>query len=101
MLLPQQQIRREWYIRSLILMCVLVVALAGFIQAVHVHTDNSKLADHDCSLCSVVHSGIIYRAVVSPIPVFHRTVAILVVPETVSLSSGFVSSLRIRPPPAA
>jgi hypothetical protein len=82
-------------------MCVLIVGLVGFVQAVHVHDSNSKLSSHDCTICSVAHSGVIYQAVVSPVPVLHRTVAALLVAAVVSQSSGFVCSSRIRPPPAA
>jgi hypothetical protein len=100
LLLNENQVRREWHIKSLTWMCVLIVALVGFIQAVHVHTDNSKLSSHDCTICSVAHSGVIHQATVSPVPVFHRMIAALLLPEIIPQSSGFVFSLRIRPPPA-
>jgi hypothetical protein len=81
-------------------MCVLIVGLAGFIQAVHVHDSNSKLSHHDRTICSVAHSGVIYQAVVSPVPVLHSTIVAPLVAAVVTQSSGFVSSSRIRPPPA-
>ncbi|HEY1799718.1 MAG TPA: hypothetical protein VGG46_02190 [Terriglobales bacterium] len=96
----ENRIRREWHIKSLVLMCVLIVAFVGFVQAVHVHTDNSKVSTQDCTICSVAHSGVIQSVSVSPIPVFHRIVAALQLPKIFHQSSGYVFSLRIRPPPA-
>ena len=87
-------------IRLLHVLCVLLVAISGFAQAIHAHPENSKLPSHECSFCSVAHSGVITSAVYRPAPVFVRTV-LLVVPDAVSKSSGFVSSLHIRPPPSA
>lgn len=81
------------------MLCVLLVAFTGFVQAVHVHTDNSKLPGHECSVCSVAHSGVLNSAVYRPVPLFVRTV-LTVLSEVAHNSFGFVSSLRIRPPPA-
>jgi len=86
-------------VRGVSLLCVLLVAFTGVIQAVHVHTDNSKLPGHECSVCSVAHSGVLNSAVYRPVPLFVRTV-LTVSPEVAHNSFGFVSALRIRPPPA-
>jgi hypothetical protein len=86
-------------IRSLHVLCVLLVAISGFAQAIHVHPENSKLPSHECSLCSVAHSGVVTSALYRPAPVFVRTM-LFVVPDAVSKSSRFVSSLHIRPPPS-
>jgi hypothetical protein len=85
--------------RLLFLACVLLVAFASFAQAVHVHSENSKLPSHECSVCSVAHAGVIGSSVFHSAPLIARTF-LTELPETVSGSSGFVFFLRIRPPPA-
>ncbi|SRR5580704_10332772 len=87
------------FVKVLALACVLLVTFVGVVQAVHVHSENSKLPNHECSVCSVAHSGIIGHAFYRPAPVFARTV-LFVAPDPVSKSSSFVSSLHIRPPPS-
>jgi hypothetical protein len=77
---------------------VLLVAFSGFAQAVHVHADDSKLPSHECSLCSVAHSGAVVSVAYQPSPMFTLT-ELFIAPEGVQQSSGFVFSLRIRPPP--
>jgi len=85
--------------RVLCFLCVLAVSFAGFVQASHVHSDNSKLTGHDCSMCSVAHSGVLSSAAYEPTPVLLRT--IVVVPTTDSVeSSDVIFTLHIRPPPA-
>jgi hypothetical protein len=79
-------------------MCILLVAFTGVVQSVHVHSDNSRLSSHDCSICSVAHAGVLSSAVYRPVPVFVRQI-LFVPPDLVRNSSGFVFSLRIRPPP--
>lgn len=81
-------------------LCVLLVVLVGVVQATHVHTENSKLPSHECSMCSVAHAGVLNNVVCPPVPVFVRTV-LVVVSDPIAKSSEFVSSLHIRPPPAA
>jgi len=73
--------------------------LTGVVQAIHIHSQNSKLPSHDCSICSVAHSGVLAKGLYRPVPVFVRTV-LVVLPEAAPKCSGFVSSLHIRPPPA-
>ena len=80
-------------------LCVLLVAFIGFVQATHVHTDNSKIPSHECTICSVAHSGALTSTVYRPAPVLVRT-ALAVSPEVVSKSCLVVFSLYIRPPPA-
>jgi hypothetical protein len=91
---------KSWPIRTLGLICVLLVGFSGFAQAVHVHPENSKLPSHECSICSVAHAGVIASATYQPSPVFVRSV-LFVAPDVIHQSSGFVFSLRIRPPPQA
>jgi hypothetical protein len=91
---------KSWPFRTLGLICVLLVGFSGFAQAVHVHPENSKLPSHECSICSVAHAGVIASATYRPSPVFVRTV-LFIAPDVIYQSSGFVFSLRIRPPPQA
>jgi hypothetical protein len=91
---------KSWLIRMLGLICVLLVGFSGFAQAAHVHPENSKLPSHECSICSVAHSGAIASAPYRPSPIFVRSV-LFVAPDAIHQSSGFVFSLRIRPPPQA
>lgn len=86
-------------VKLLALAGVLLVAFSGFAQAVHVHADDSKLPSHECSLCSVAHSGAIVSVAYQPSPMFTLT-ELFIVSERVMPSSGFIFSLRIRPPPA-
>jgi len=98
-LIHGQIMRKDPFFRLLSVVCVFLVGFIGFIQAVHVHSGNSKLPSHDCSICSVAHSGVIAKALYRPVPVFVS--AVLLVPtDAVPKSSGFVSSFHIRPPPS-
>jgi hypothetical protein len=92
--------RKDTSILALSLLCILLVAFTGIVQAVHVHTDNSKLPSHECSICSVAHAGVLISTVYRPVPLFVRRV-LVASPQVEHSSFGFVSSLRIRPPPAA
>jgi|SRR5579862_9557968 len=89
--------QHQWA-RVVSLVCVLLVAFSGFAQAVHVHADDSKLPSHECSLCSVAHSGAVVSIGYNFSPLFTLT-ELFIAPERVQQSSGFVFSLRIRPPP--
>jgi hypothetical protein len=92
--------QKHWPIRALGLICVLLVGFSGFAQAVHVHAENSKLSSHECSICAVAHAGVIASATYQPSPVFVRSV-LFIAPDVIHQSSGFIFSLRIRPPPQA
>lgn len=91
--------RHEPYVKVLAVLCVLLVALVGAVQATHVHPENSKLPSHECTMCSVAHAGVLNNIVSPPVPLFVQTVFVVVF-DPVSKSSEFVSSLHIRPPPA-
>jgi hypothetical protein len=91
---------RRWSAKALPLVCVLLVAISGFAQAIHVHTDDSKLPSHDCSVCSLAHAGVINIAIFNPVPVFTRA-ELFVAPDAVYQSLAFAFWLRIRPPPSA
>jgi hypothetical protein len=91
---------KNWPIKTLGLICVLLVGFSGFAQAVHVHSDKAKVPSHECSICSVAHSGVIASATYQPTRVVTRS-ALFVAPDAIHQTSGFVFSLRIRPPPRA
>jgi len=91
--------RKDTISAALSLLCILLVTFTGVIQAVHVHTENSKLPSHECSVCSVAHAGVLSSTVYRPAPLFVRSV-LVASPDVACKSFGFVSSLRIRPPPA-
>jgi hypothetical protein len=92
--------RKDIRIAAFSLLCVLLIAFTGFVQAVHVHPADSGVPSHECSLCSVAHAGVVGSPVYRPVPVFTRT-TLAVPPEVTSISSIVVFSLRIRPPPEA
>jgi hypothetical protein len=80
-------------------LCVLLVLFIGVVQAVHVHSENSKLPSHECSICSVAHAGLIRNAIENPAPVLVQTETVAVAAVT-RKSSDIVLSFRIRPPPS-
>src|ERR1700693_2074731 len=85
---------------ALSLLCAVLILFAGFAQANHVHTDHSSSANHECSMCSVAHSGALVSVAYQPVPVFVRS--ILVRRQGASPKSLlFDSFLYIRPPPLA
>jgi len=81
------------------LLCVLLILLAAAAQVNHVHPDNSKTASHECSICSVAHSGAFVNAVYQPVPVFVPSV-LAPRPQELLKPFFFVSHLYIRPPPS-
>src|ERR1022692_3266011 len=95
----QYSSRKDTCIAAVSLLCIVLVTFVGVVQAVHVHTDNSKLPSHECSVCSVAHSGVLSSTVYRPFALFVRTV-LTASPDVIYKSSGFIFSLRIRPPPA-
>jgi len=85
--------------KAFALLCVLLVLLAGFAQANHVHAAKSNSPTHECSICSVAHAGAIVQVAYRALPVFQRS--ILVIREEVSPTPLLVASfLYIRPPPS-
>jgi hypothetical protein len=87
-------------LRFVSLLCVLLITFAGFAQAIHVHSDNSELQGHACSVCSVAHAGVLGATVYQATALLFLTIFAPVSPAA-SKSAGFVSSPRIRPPPVA
>ena len=79
---------------------VLVMAVFGFVQAVHVHdalAGQASPASH-CSLCMVAHSAaVVTRASVAPTPVLEADMLATSEPQLESRLQ--VASSFIRPPP--
>lgn len=85
--------------RAAAVVCILLVFLAGFIAAVHFHPDQSAASDRSCSVCAMVHAGILPVELGPQIPTFAPSViseALSATPRSLLL----VSSHFIRPPPA-
>jgi len=93
------KLRKDKSVAALSLLCILLISFTSIVQAVHVHTDDSKLSTHECSICSVAHSGVLISALYRPVPLSVRT-QVTSPTEGTRRSFGFVSSLRIRPPPS-
>src|SRR6476661_8484855 len=87
-----------WAYRAVALCCVLLIALTGFIAAVHVHASNSGVPNHSCSVCALAHAGIAPADLGSPLPIFTRSTVIQASNQT-PRSLLLVSSQFIRPPP--
>lgn len=86
--------------RAAALVCIVLVFLVGFIAAVHFHPDQSGASDRSCSVCAMVHAGILPVELGPQIPIFVPSViseALSVAPRSLLL----VSSHFIRPPPLA
>ena len=84
--------------RALSLVCVFALAFAGFVQATHVHAENSKLPSHECSMCSVAHAGVLNNVVCPPVPLFVRTVLVIVSDPVSPSSNLFLLSTFARLP---
>jgi hypothetical protein len=78
--------------------CVWLVLFIGFVSAVHSHPQASRTPERSCSVCALVHAGVVPVAISTPVLVFasspvHETRAVS--PQSLL----FVASLYIRPPP--
>jgi hypothetical protein len=98
---PSHQSKPPSYQRCIALLCVLVIAGFGFVQAVHVHDElagqTSSPASH-CSLCAVAHSAVLISpAGVAPLPVVATSMFAASEPQL--LSQLQVAPSYIRPPP--
>jgi len=84
---------------ALSLICVLLIFVCRVRQANHVHTGNSGSANHECSVCSVAHSGALISVAYRPVPVFVRSV-LVARPGRISAVLAFRVLPYIRPPPS-
>jgi len=87
------------FTRVLSLICVFLVMLVALAQANHVHPQNSKLANHSCSICSVAHGGLLVKGVYRLVPRFAPSMFVGCAEES-SKSFLVIASLYIRPPPS-
>jgi hypothetical protein len=87
-----------WAYRAVALCCVLLIALTGFVAAVHSHANDSGIPNHSCSVCALAHAGVAPAELQTAPPVLVRSVVFHASPQT-ALSLLLVSSQFIRPPP--
>ena len=85
--------------RAAAILCISLIFLTGFISAVHFHAEDSS-GERGCSVCALAHAGVVPVALGAPVPVLVSSPALEPAAEA-SQSLLFVSSLNIRPPPAA
>ncbi len=88
---------RGWTHAAVAVCCVVLIALTGFIAAVHVHPDASAV-DHACSICALAHAGVAPAVSASPLPALVGSILALTIAQTPH-AIFFVSSQFIRPPP--
>ncbi len=89
---------QAWAHSAVAVLCVLLIALTGFVAAVHVHPAGSGAANHSCSVCALAHAGVAPAVAASPLPALVRSILALTVsqpPHALLL----VSSQFILPPP--
>src|SRR6266498_3040838 len=84
--------------RAVAVCCVLLVALAGFITAAHVHANNSGVPNHSCSVCALAHAGVAPAELQTQLPVLVRS-AVFQATAQAPRSLLLISSQFIRPPP--
>jgi len=89
---------QAWAHTAIAVLCVLLIALTGFVAAVHVHAAGSGAADHSCSACALAHAGVAPAISASPLPALVGSIFALTLSRTPH-SLILVSSQFIRPPP--
>jgi len=83
----------------LAVLCVLLVALLGTVQAAHFHADNAT-THANCSLCATAHVTVQMVQTPAPAPTTH-VIAKVEILRPAELPSGFCAfSHFTRPPPA-
>lgn len=86
--------------RAAAVLCILLIFLTGFIAAVHFHADQSAASDRSCSVCAMVHAGVLPVELGPQVPIFVPSVfadTLAAAPRSLLL----VCSHFIRPPPLA
>jgi hypothetical protein len=86
--------------RLVSLLCILLISGLAIAQAVHVHSSDSNLPNHSCTVCSAVHNASQAETVFlfRPAPDDFATIAVR---AHLIRSFRIVPSLFIRPPPPA
>jgi hypothetical protein len=87
-----------WAYAAVAVCCVVLIALTGFVAAVHVHPASSGAANHSCSVCALAHAGVAPAQLASPLPALVGSILSVTVSQTPH-AILFVSSQFIRPPP--
>jgi hypothetical protein len=90
--------KRAFAFHAVVVVCVLLALLTGFIGAVHVHPASTNAAESSCPTCALAHAGAVRVELGHVAPVF---IASGTLDEIAQTSHSFVpeSSLYIRPPP--
>jgi len=78
--------------------CVVLIALTGFVAAIHVHPASSGAANHSCSVCALAHAGVAPAISASVLPALVGSIFAMTISRTPH-SLILVSSQFIRPPP--
>jgi hypothetical protein len=86
--------------RIAIIVCVLLVFVAGFVAVAHVHGNDLSSVDHSCSLCALAHTGIAVYSAAPPAPVFTHSL-LSEAPAIAAPSYLIAFRYYIRPPPQA
>jgi hypothetical protein len=102
---PNSQFERGRFLKWSALFLVLVVAVFGFVQAVHVHDglatdDNPTSASTHCLICVASHSAPVVTTV-SFAPALAHTATVTSVADPQLSSRLSIPSAFIRPPPQA
>jgi len=87
-----------WAYAAVAVCCVVLIALTGFVAAVHVHPASSGAANHSCSVCALAHAGVTPAISASLLPALVGSILALPISRT-PYSSILVCSQFIRPPP--
>jgi hypothetical protein len=87
-----------WAYAAVAVCCVVLIALTGFVAAVHVHPASSGAANHSCSVCALAHAGVAPAISASLLPALIGSILGVILSRTAH-SLLLVSSQFIRPPP--
>jgi hypothetical protein len=82
----------------LALLCVLLVALAGTLQAVHIHP-SGDVYHADCSLCAAAHVTVQVVQSPAPAPPIAVVAAVELFPSLAAPAALSTFALFTRPPP--
>jgi len=87
-----------WAYTAVAVCCVVLIALTGFVAAIHVHPASSGAANHSCSVCALAHAGVAPAISASVLPALVGSIFAMTISRTPH-SLILVSSQFIRPPP--
>ena len=91
--------QRNHVYRSVVVLCVVLTFLIGFIAATHFHPQGSADIDRSCSICALAHSGVVEVELGPQVPILNRSELAETSVET-SYPLLLISEHFIRPPPA-